>query len=139
MNQQAYVVQPGSAYAMQKSEWSVGLFDCFADVTDCLFATCLPCIFRYVLYKNAGEDCLSCLCGNDFSLRTKIRIERGINVTRKFCYLRDSNYLTVILFNLSFYIKGSNLGDTWAVACCPCCAMVIKIYFIEIRIIKLIT
>jgi Cys-rich protein (TIGR01571 family) len=87
--QTTYTVQPSyvtttvvnTTTAGVKREWSSGLFDCFDNFGECLYACfCREC-YACRLHGTAGEPCWSCLIGGLIPLRTKIRAERGIEVT----------------------------------------------------------
>lgn len=62
--------------------WSVGLFDCFDNFGEFLLALfCTPC-YMFYLFNRADELFSNLIFGNLTPLRTKIRTERAIQVTK---------------------------------------------------------
>ena len=64
-----------------RREWTNSICGCFNSCGNCAFAFLCPLCFEVKLFCDANEDCCSCIFGGLVPLRTRIRAERGINVS----------------------------------------------------------
>ena len=69
--------------------WNAELFGCCDEVTECCFAYFCTLCYMYRLFDKAGEGCCSCFWAGLVPLRTKIRTERGIEVTATYLQIRS--------------------------------------------------
>ncbi len=64
----------------EKRAWTYGLCDCCGECGSCLCAWLFPWCFKYSLSEKMGEGCCTCFCAGLAAMRTKTRVERGIEV-----------------------------------------------------------
>lgn len=94
-----------------KRAWNHGLFGCFASPGECCFATFCPALYLFKIYAAAGEGCCSCIWGGVAILRTKVRSERGIDVSFDCCFFDFffACFLTLIVFLILVFLIGKHL------------------------------
>ena len=63
-----------------KRPWTHGFCDCFGDIGGLLCAWCFPVCYKYTLSEAMGEGCMTCCFAGLGAMRTKVRVERGIQV-----------------------------------------------------------